>query len=238
MKTKHTSCNYAWLAALAGYYAGISNGLLQEWPKVHKCRQALATALELPHLAPEPAAQAQTPAAVGAATPAAASGTEASTAAPTSVSAGTAGGSLAQDNAAAVEPTPPAAAAGAADAAAAVAAAGAAAADDAGLPWPVLFHHVMGDCQLVPPDQEVPLTGVGEHLDRRLSAVFIEPFEMQVGLGFRKERWVWALGESSLGLGFSQVVGLGFMRVSTYGMQEGVVSRMFVRTSLWEAECA
>jgi hypothetical protein len=45
----------------------------------------------------------------------------------------------------------------------------------------VLFHHVMGDSQLVPPEQAVPLTGVGEHLDRRLSSVFIEPFEMQVG---------------------------------------------------------
>jgi len=187
---------------------------------VHKCRQALATALELPHLAADPAAPAPTAAGVDAA--AATQGTAASTAALTSVPAVAAGGPLAQDNAAAAEPTPPAAAAsvstaaGAADAAAAVAAAGAAAADDAGLPWPVLFHHVMGDCQLVPPDQEVPLTGVGEQLDRRLSAVFIEPFDMQVGLGFKDEWRVWGfwgLRKRSLGL--------GFIRVSTHGMQGG-----------------
>jgi hypothetical protein len=48
----------------------------------------------------------------------------------------------------------------------------------------VLFHHVLGDSQVVPAEQEVPLTGVGEHLDRRLSSVFIEPFEMQVGCSF------------------------------------------------------
>lgn len=62
-----------------------------------------------------------------------------------------------------------------------VAPAAAAAGSNGGeLPWQVLFHQVMGDSQLVPLDQEVPLTGVGEHLDRRLSSVFIEPFEMQV----------------------------------------------------------
>jgi hypothetical protein len=54
--------------------------------------------------------------------------------------------------------------------------------DSAGeLPWQVLFQTMMGDSQLVPDHLAVPLTGVGEQLDRRLSSVFVEPFELQVG---------------------------------------------------------
>jgi hypothetical protein len=49
------------------------------------------------------------------------------------------------------------------------------------LPWDALFHHVMGDKRKVAAGEELPLTGVGEDTDRRLSSIFVEPFDMQVG---------------------------------------------------------
>jgi hypothetical protein len=157
--TSHTNAVLLLLLLLLSSAAGISNGLLQEWPKVHKCRTALASVLELPHPEPPPAAAAANggssiPEPVG------------SSSAPAAAAA--AGEVVAGGNSAGTDP--------------AIAAAEAAAAADGELPWPVLFHHVMGDAQQVPPEQEVPLTGVGEQLDRRLSSVFIEPFEMQVGV--------------------------------------------------------
>jgi hypothetical protein len=50
------------------------------------------------------------------------------------------------------------------------------------LPWDALFHHVMGDKRKVAAGEELPLTGVGEDTDRRLSSIFVEPFDMQVGV--------------------------------------------------------
>jgi uncharacterized protein with NRDE domain len=173
-------------------HAGISNGLLQEWPKVQKCRQALANVLELPHPSPPAAAQQQQQQAAtqeqqlpDKAQPAAAAApadaeTASETAADNANGILPASDATAGTSAAAPEEDGKPSSEQAADAAA-VAAAEAAAAADEDLPWPVLFHHVMGDSQLVPPEQAVPLTGVGEQLDRRLSSVFIEPFEMQVG---------------------------------------------------------
>jgi uncharacterized protein with NRDE domain len=158
--------------------AGISNGLLQEWPKVQKCRLALANVLELPH--PSPPADAQQQQQQQEQQSQAAMGEHQL---PDNVHKA-AGGANGPNAASSMSGTP--AAVTAADgqpssehAVAAVAAAEAAAAADDELLWPVLFH-AMGDSQMVPPEQEVPLTGVREHLDRRLSSVFIEPFEMQV----------------------------------------------------------
>jgi hypothetical protein len=48
------------------------------------------------------------------------------------------------------------------------------------LPWDALFHNVMGDTRKVAAGEELPLTGVGEDTDRRLSSIFVEPFDMQV----------------------------------------------------------
>jgi hypothetical protein len=167
--TSHTNAILLLLLLLPSA-AGISNGLLQEWPKVHKCRTALANVLELTHPEP-PAASAPTAAADGGSSNPEPVGNSSAPAAAAAAAAESA--VLACDNGAGTDP--------------AIAAAEAA---DGDLPWPVLFHHVMGDVQLVPPEQEVPLTGVGEQLDRRLSSVFIEPFEMQVSVAAGGGKWV------------------------------------------------
>lgn len=155
---------------------------------MQKCRQALANVLELPHPVPHTAAAA-------AAEPPAQSNTfhaDLDTGVHHSLSSWTV---AAAGNTAGVHPSSSSSSSKAGHLGqqdAAVAAAEAAAAADGDLPWPVLFHHVMGDSQLVPPDQDVPLTGVGEHMDRKLSSIFIEPFEMQAShLG----QWVCCWGQ-------------------------------------------
>ncbi|KAF8059408.1 TANGO2 [Scenedesmus sp. PABB004] len=52
------------------------------------------------------------------------------------------------------------------------------------LPWAELFGGVMGDATKVAEGEALPLTGVGEELDRRLSSIFVEPFEMQPGVRY------------------------------------------------------
>lgn len=154
---------------------------------MQKCRQALASVLELPHPAPHtPAAAAGPPEPSDVYhDPDLDSGVHHSLSSWTAAAAAAhaAGGHPSSSSSRVEAPRPDDAAVEAAEAAAAA---------DEDLPWPVLFHHVMGDSQLVPPDQDVPLTGVGEHMDRRLSSVFIEPFEMQAGHLSR-----WSLADAS-----------------------------------------
>ena len=52
--------------------------------------------------------------------------------------------------------------------------------DDGALPWAALFSCVMGDTRTVQVGEPLPLTGVGESLDRVLSSIFISSFEAKV----------------------------------------------------------
>lgn len=222
---------------LAVLDSGISNGLLQEWPKVLKCKQAMSDVLDLhagtapqqqaaegqqhpgaaaAHPQPPASVQQQSAAALHSAVECCASKpagihTAATAADPPfdahqvlpAAGEGAAAAAGATAGCGSAGPVTVAAADGGSDAAVGTASAeqsravaGASGSDDAAagaggvtspcgvrecdLPWALLLNNVMGDSARVPDDQEVPLTGVGEQLDRQLSAIFIQPFEIQV----------------------------------------------------------
>uniref|UniRef100_A0A383W5Y0 Uncharacterized protein n=1 Tax=Tetradesmus obliquus TaxID=3088 RepID=A0A383W5Y0_TETOB len=164
---------------------GISNGLLQQWPKVQK---GLATLLQCLGLQPQgnngnnnnngtsqPESESQSQPQSECA---AANGNGASS---------SSGVRLADPGAEDCAAMGCAAAAAEPDAAAAAAAGscgGGSSSNSGVLPWDALFHHVMGDTRKVGAGEELPLTGVGEETDRKLSSIFVEPFDMQPGVQY------------------------------------------------------
>jgi hypothetical protein len=167
---------------------GVSNGLLQQWPKVQKGLSTLLQCLGLePHHINNDASQSQ-PQSQSQCT--AASGDDTANGRPAGSSSGVRLADPGAEDCAAMHcaaATEPGAAGG--DAPSHPAGCGgnggsssSSSSSSAELPWDALFHHVMGDKRKAAAGEELPLTGVGEDTDRRLSSIFVEPFDMQVGL--------------------------------------------------------
>ncbi|KAF6251997.1 NRDE protein-domain-containing protein [Scenedesmus sp. NREL 46B-D3] len=161
---------------------GVSNGLLQQWPKVRKGLSALLQCLgvepsctssstQQPHMQPQSRPHADCTAGPGDRPARASSQPVSSTdSGHDCAAAGSAAGAAEPD---------------AADAAASglesEKVGGCSSSSGAELPWGALFHQVMGDTRQVAAGEALPLTGVGEDTDRRLSSIFVEPLDMQPG---------------------------------------------------------